>query len=155
MSSKFDDIKKIRRVIIDGLSEFSTAELNQIPEGFNNNIIWNIAHLIASQQGLCYFRSGQEMPLGQTFFDLYKAGTKPETILTEEEIGQIKELFFSTIDQLQTDYNKQIFNNYQPFTSRYGVELDSIDKTLNFISFHEGIHFGTIAALKRLVKKTA
>lgn len=152
MSNRFDDIKKIRKVIIDGLDGFSATELNQVPEGFNNNIIWNIAHLIASQQGLCYLRSGQEMPLGQEFFNLYKAGTKPEAEVTEEEISRIKELLFSTIDELETDYNKQIFNNYHAFTSRYAIELDSIDKVLSYLLFHEGIHFGTISTLKRLVR---
>jgi len=40
------------------IEDFSLEELNKIPEGFNNNIIWNIAHVIATQQALVYGLSG-------------------------------------------------------------------------------------------------
>lgn len=36
MDSRFDDIKKIRKVILKMVDEFSAAQLNEIPEGFNH-----------------------------------------------------------------------------------------------------------------------
>jgi len=36
------------------ITPFSLEQLNKIPEGFNNNLIWNIAHCVVTQQLLCY-----------------------------------------------------------------------------------------------------
>ncbi|WP_205896842.1 DinB family protein, partial [Pseudomonas viridiflava] len=50
--------KKHQNFILDLVKDLSIEQLNKIPDGFNNNIIWNIAHLTAAQQNLCYTRSG-------------------------------------------------------------------------------------------------
>ena len=36
------------------LKSMSLKELNTIPKGFNNNIIWNIGHIVVTQQLLAY-----------------------------------------------------------------------------------------------------
>lgn len=33
---------------------YSLEQLNKIPAGFNNNLIWNIGHIIVAQQSLIY-----------------------------------------------------------------------------------------------------
>ncbi len=151
MNKLIDDIKQIRGVMLKSVSGLSPAQLNKIPEGFNNNIIWNLGHLVASQQGLCYFRSGLAMPVGQDYFNRYKADTKPEGEVSEAQIDTIKSLLISTLEGFKIDFSHDLFADYQSFTSRYGVELSNINEALKFVLFHEGIHFGYIMALKRLV----
>ncbi|MEO6849784.1 MAG: DinB family protein [Mucilaginibacter sp.] len=122
-----------------------------MPAGFNNNIIWNMAHTVSAQQGVCYARSGLELTVEDKYFTLYKPGTKPEEILSEGEIEIIKQLMMTTLDRLQTDYGNKIFINYTPVVTRYGVELSDIESAIDFLPFHEGLHLGYIMALKRLV----
>ena len=43
--------------------------------------------------------------LGEDFVNTYKTGTKPEKFVDAAEIERIKQLFFSTLDQLEIDYN--------------------------------------------------
>jgi len=133
------------------VKDLSTEQLNKIPEGFGNNIIWNLAHLIAAQQSICYLRAGLKAPLGEDFVNSYKPGTKPEKFLDSAEIETIKQLFFNTLDQLEADYNNSIFTGYTTVTTRYGVALNNIDDGINFLPFHEGYHMGVIMGLKRLV----
>jgi hypothetical protein len=47
-----------RQFLLDQIAGLTTEELNQIPRGLNNNIIWNLAHLISGQQGIFYARAG-------------------------------------------------------------------------------------------------
>lgn len=148
-----DDSKKVRISILNTISNLSAAQLNEVPAGFNNNIIWNIAHIVASQQGLTYFRSGLEMPVGDDYFKTYKSETKPEGPLSDHEIEKIKGLILTTIDQFQEDYNRRLFSNFQSFTSRYGIEFNSIEEVIPFVTFHDGIHFGYVMALKRVISK--
>lgn len=53
-------LKKLRFAILKTIEQLPTEQLNKVPDGFNNNIIWNVAHLIASQQNLCYIKAGQK-----------------------------------------------------------------------------------------------
>jgi hypothetical protein len=74
-------------------------------------------------------------------------------LISENEITQIKELLLTTLDKFEIDYDKKIFGNYTAWSTRYGIELASIDDSIKFLPFHEGLHAGTILAIKRLVTK--
>jgi hypothetical protein len=74
-------------------------------------------------------------------------------MVNDDEIEHIKELLFTTLDKFEVDYDKKIFGNYTAWSTRYGVELASIDDSIEFLPFHEGLHSGTIVAIKRLVTK--
>ena len=149
MNKVFDIILKPRIGLVKLIESLSLEQLNEIPSGFNNNIIWNAGHLIAAQQGICYKRGGLGLRIDEGLFLAYKPESKPEKFIGKDEVEQISGLLISTIEQLETDYNNNLFTNYTPWTTRYGVELSNIDQVLNFLPFHEGLHFGTIGAMKR------
>jgi hypothetical protein len=85
------------------------------------------------------------------FLGKVSAGFKTGGIMDDDELAHIKQLLFITLDQLETDYNKQIFGNYTAWLTRLGDELTCIDDCLKFLSFHEGLHSDIIIALRRLV----
>ncbi|MEO8764393.1 MAG: DinB family protein [Ginsengibacter sp.] len=151
MTKNIDNLEKIRHFLIDNINELSAEQLNKVPPGFNNNIIWNLGHLVSAQQGICYVRSGLPVIIEEKYFTEYKSGTRPGLFVPAEDIQKIKELLFSTIDRLTHDLEKNAFAHYPGWASRYGVEINNIDDALVFIQYHEGFHSGTILALKRLV----
>lgn len=149
---QFDKLKKVRHHLLDKISGLTPSQLNNIPNGFNNNIIWNLAHLTATQQGISYLRAGLNPVIDVAFVRSYLPGTKPEKDLNKEEIETVKSLLLSTIDWFERDYQNKIFVNYQSRPTRYGVTLNNIDDALEFLLFHEGLHTGYIWALKRTVQ---
>jgi hypothetical protein len=151
MTKQIEIIRKTRSFLLENLKGLTTEQFNHIPDGFNNNIIWNLGHMIAAQQGVCYIRAGIAPRLGEDFISAFKSGSKPGEPLNTAGIEQIKDLLFTTLDQLKEDYNNQIFGGYTAWTTRYGVNLTSIDEAINFIQFHEGLHSGCCTALKKLV----
>ena len=146
-------LKQTRQHLVGILDGLSTDELNDIPFGFNNNLVWHIGHLVASQQGICYKRAGIPMNIDDAVFETYKPGTKPEKYVDQQEIDSLKTSLLSAIDRFDEDYNKGIFKDYPSWTTRYGVELNNIDEAITFLLFHEGLHLGYVMALKRLVTK--
>ena len=58
MQKKFDDLLETRKFLLKIISSLSNEQLNKIPVPFKNNIAWNIAHLVVTQQLLCYKLSG-------------------------------------------------------------------------------------------------
>ena len=152
MDKQFEILSKTRQFVLNLISGLSTQQLNEVPPGFNNNIIWNVAHLIASQQGVCYFRGGLPLAIQEELFLAYKPDTKPQGMVEEAQIEEIKKLLLSTVDQLKADYTNGLFKNNPPWTNRYGVEHSTIDDSINFLLFHDGLHTGYIMALKSVIK---
>ncbi|WP_316805500.1 DinB family protein [Pedobacter nototheniae] len=151
MQPTIQQIKNTRKYILELVKDLSVEQLNKIPEGFNNNIIWNIAHLTAAQQNMCYVRSGLNIAVEDQHFTPFLSGTKPEKFITEPEINFIYEVLLNSMDSFETDYSNGIFVQFDPWSKRYGMKLNSIEDAINFIPFHEGMHIGYIMALKKLV----
>jgi hypothetical protein len=153
MQKHFDTLKTIRTAALNLINSLSAEELNKVPEGFSNNIIWNMGHVVAALNGLCYRRSSMPMQVSDGYFDRYKPGSKPEAPATEEEIARIKELLTSSIEQLEADYNAGLFKDkpYERVTTRYGVTITSIEDAITFLAFHEGMHIGYVMAMKRVL----
>lgn len=154
MDNRIEKIKKVRTFLLDQLVGLSDEQLNRIPDGFNNNIIWNLTHLICAQQGICYLRAGQKAIVAEKYISPFFTNTKPDRFIQGDEISEIKSLFVDTIDKLQEDFDKKIFGNYTPSPNIfrvYGFEIKGIDDAFDFLLYHEGYHTGTILALKKLV----
>jgi formate dehydrogenase maturation protein FdhE len=95
--------------------------LNTIPEGYSNNLIWNIAHIIVVQQMLVYKLSGLPMMISDEMVEKYKKGTKPEDIATQAEVDEIQLLLMETINQTESDLENKIFTNYQEYPTSAGL----------------------------------
>jgi len=151
MTSQIRAIRETRSFLLEQLKDLTAEQFNRTAEGFNNNIIWNLGHMIAVQQGICYKRAGLPTLINDDLWHRYKSGSAPWSFISEDEIASIKQLLVITLDQLETDYKKQIFGNYTTWVTRNGVELANIDDGIKFLAFHEGLHSGVIMAIMRSV----
>ena len=149
MTWTFDICLKNRQLLESFLDKFTLDELNKIPPGFNNNIIWNIAHTIVTQQLLVYRNSDLPMVVSDDMVAKYKKGTKAEDIVNQQDVYEIRSLLFSSLDKLIEDYNKGLFKNYIAYTVSTKSTLTNVNEALEFNNFHEGIHLGYILALKK------
>lgn len=154
MTYTFDICLKSRQLLERFIKNHTTEELNTIPEGFNNNIIWNIGHSIATQQLLTYGLSGLKPKLDMAFIDRYRKGTKPEGLVTQEEVALMHTLLFTTLAELQEDYEAGLFKDFKEYTlSTTGGTLTNVGEALEFNNYHEGLHLGCVIQLSKLVKK--
>ena len=153
MTFTLDVQQKTRGFLNNYLEKLSLNDLNTIPKGYNNNIIWNIGHIIVTEQLLVYKLSGLPMLVNDELISKYMKGTKPEGNVTQEEVDDIKGLLFSTIQQTKTDYNSGKFTDFQEYVlSTTGNTLTKVEEAISFNLFHEGIHFGYIMALVKALK---
>lgn len=145
-----DLIRASRKKILEITNDLSLDTLNRIPADMNNNIIWNLAHLIAVQQNHCYINTGLTPLVEVSFIERFKPGTRPEGFIGEAEYETIKEHLLTDIDQLEKDYSDNRFVNSRQFVSKTypGLVIDRFDDILTFVAFHEGLHLGYIMAMK-------
>lgn len=141
------------RGIFNKIIENNTLEdLNKIPKGFNNNIIWNIGHVLVTEQLLAYKLSGLETNVSEDMINTYKKDSKPKGDISEKEVNEIKDLLFSTIEKTKLDYQNEVFKTFNEYTvSTTGNTLTNIEDALQFAVLHEGLHLGYVLALLRSI----
>lgn len=153
MEFTFEVLKNTRGILSKIIENTSVEELNKVPAGFNNNIIWNIGHLVVTEQLLAYKLSGLEIKISETLVSKYRKDSKPDGDVSEEEIAEIQGLLLKSLAGTENDYINGVFKNYNAYTvSTTGNTLNNIDEALQFILVHEGIHYGYILALLKAVK---
>ena len=149
MQKQFEILNITRSNILKTIEDLSLEQLNMVLTGFKNNIIWNVAHLVVTQQLLCYKLSGLEMYIDKDLVEKYKKGSEVDFIVNQEEVDNIKKLLMEFPNRLETDYNNSIFENYAEYPTSYNITLNSIEDAIQFNSAHEALHFGYIMAMKK------
>jgi hypothetical protein len=151
MNQTFDITRTSRKILSQMLQNYTLEQLNKIPEGYNNNLIWNIAHIVVVQQMLTYKLSGLPMMISDEMVEKYKKGTKPEHIATQAEVDEILSLLSQTIDQTEADFSSENFKNYSEYPTSTGFVLKSATDAMAFNYFHEGLHIGIIMSLRKFI----
>ncbi len=151
MEKQFEIYRITRKTLIEDIAGLSVEQMNKIPDGFNNNIIWNLAHMIAAQQGACYKRGGHAMLIDEEIFEMFKPGTIPTGFVDEKQINHFKHLFLKTIDDWEKDFKEGLFFQNPSWRQSMGIEFNNMEETINFLMYHDGLHRGVITSLKKLV----
>jgi len=142
-----------RKLIHQAAAGLSQEQLLNIPPGFDNNIAWNLGHIVVVQQLLHYKLSGLEMHVTEEQIAMYRTGTSPADWHEEPDASLFLPLLDDLANQLAADYQAGKFANYQSYTTSTGISLPTIEDAIAFNNFHEGLHLGFILALKNLVVK--
>ena len=151
MNKQFEVLKRSRELVLKRIEGLTSEQLHTIPEGFNNNIAWNIAHLVVTQQLLHYKLSGLNCLAPDELIEEYRKGTFPTKEFTEEEFEEVKELLLGLPETLQEDFEAGIFTEYEEYETSTGFVIDSIESAIAFNNLHEGMHLGIIMTLTKLV----
>ena len=152
MKSEIAILRATRNNYLKALDGISLAHLNEIPQDYNNNLIWNAAHAVVTQQLLCYGKSNLELKLPKTIIELYRKGSKPESDISQAAAIQIKGWLTESVDWMEEDLKAGLFITFNEYPTSYGFLLTSIEDAIAFNNVHEGMHLGYIIALKKHLK---
>ena len=151
LSNSIKMLKTERQLLLRGIENLSEEQLLKIPEGSKNNILWNLGHIIVTQQVLHYTLSRLEMRIPKELASIFRTGTSPSVWKETPNISEIKSLLLELPDKILEDYNNGLFKEFRPYKTSTGVQLNSFDDAITFNHFHEGTHAGIILGLiKRL-----
>ena len=151
MKIQFDVLRKSRDLVLKELHGLTLAQIHTIPAGFKNNIAWNVAHLVVTQQLLHYKLSGLNCLCPDDLIEAHTKGTLPTKTFSEEEFEEVKELLVGLPDTLEEDFEAGIFVNFNEYPTSTGFVLNSLETAMIFNNFHEGVHYGIIRSIKRFV----
>ncbi len=153
MERQFHIMRENRTAFIRLVEELSLEELNEVPEGFNNNIAWNFNHMVGVLVVLNYGRAGVAHSMPAERIQKYARGTRPEGWIDQEEMDYFKSHAIRLVNQFESDWNAGLFTKYEPFTTSLGVSVMNNADSLHYTATHDFLHYGYAMALRRLVKR--
>jgi len=151
MKNQFNILKNSRTLTLKVIDSLTLEQLHKIPDGFKNNIVWNIAHLVVTQQLLHYKLSGLQCLCSDDLIATHKKGTFPTISFSQEEFNEVLDLFIGLPATLEEDFEAGIFNNFTEYPTSTGFVLNSIETAISFNNYHEAMHLGIIMSIKKLV----
>lgn len=147
----FDITRKTRENLLKVIDGLSVTQMNTIPEGYTNNLVWHLGHVLATQQLIVYRLSGTEVLITDNIIDEFRKGTKPENKYTKDDISELKEMFIQVIDHSEEDYDTGAFGAFSEYPTSYGMTLKSLEEAIMFNNVHEALHLGMVMSMKKLV----
>lgn len=150
MKNEIELLKIVRQRLLDLVVDKELDYLLEIPQNFNNNIFWNAAHCVVTQQLLQYKLTSTEMKVSVFFIDHFRKGTNARDVeVGERELIDLKEYLVKTPLWLEEDYANEAFGKYIPYKTSFGLELSTLEDAIRFNNVHEGIHLGYSLAIKK------
>ena len=153
MEKIFDITIQNRKILYKILKRTPPELLFEIPEGYRNNIWWNIAHVVATQQILVYKFSNLPARIDDSLVRKFRKGTLPDISPADEEIDHIAAFLLSTAEWAQEDYENGVFKEYNEYKTSTKVILRNVEDALAFNLYHEGLHLGVILSLEKILLK--
>jgi len=151
MTKQFDINRFSRNILLALVQDLSLQQYNTIPKGFNNNIVWNLGHILISQQMLTHGLADLPFAVDTALVKKFGKGSECHTNYTLEEIEIVKANFLTALEATEIAYNNGDLKNYKAYTTSQGFSLNSIEDGIAFSNFHEGMHLGIIMDLKKLI----
>ena len=151
MEATFRIWETSRNLYKNFLDNYSLEQLNTIPAGMSNNLIWNIAHVIVSQQKLVYALSGLTMHISDAMFEKYQNGSRPDGKTTQTEVDEIKKFLLEMVEKTKSDFEAGIFKEFHPYQTKTGFYLGTFTEAIAFNNYHEGVHLGIMMSIKKYI----
>lgn len=123
------------------------------PDGFPNNFRWNAGHVyITAEDYLHDADRNYEITLPE-WKDLFLDGTRPsewpEVVPSKEEIiAALKE----QEERIEKYFSDKLNNQASVTRDINGTLLDTVESSLQFVTWHEGIHLGVSKSIRDALK---
>jgi hypothetical protein len=140
------------RQFLKGLvNKFTLEQMNHVPEGFKNNLVWNLGHVLVVQQRLVYALSGLPNYFDKETADKYLPGTTPQMPVSQEELNHLIASIDLLYEQTVSDFEAGKFQQFHPYQTHTGFQIPDWNTAVNFNNFHEGVHLGYMLAMSHLL----
>lgn len=140
-----------RNIYLKFFDNYTLEQLNTIPAGMSNNLIWNLGHVVVSQQKLVYALSGLPMHIPDSLFEKHQNGSRPDGKTTQAEVDEIKKLLSEMVEKTKADFEAGVFKEYHPYQTKTGFHLGTWKEAMEFNNYHEGIHLGIMMSIKKYI----
>ncbi len=144
----FNQLESYRSYVV-GVAETLTAEQAEIiPNGFKNNVRWNLGHMYLDQFLWIQAVTKEKAPVPEQFNDWFGYGTSPDNFTDETpSFEELLELLKAQPAYIKDLYADRLEEEFAPTE----MGMHTVEQVLVRTIFHEGMHLQTILDLKKLM----
>ena len=145
----FQQLENFRGYLLNA-ANVSEAEAEIIPNGFNNNIRWNLGHVYTEQYMWIETLINEEVAIPPEFNEWFGWGTSPADFTSETpSLEKIRTLLNGQLSEIKEKYGERLEEEFPP-TELW--EMSTIEQVLLWTNFHEGMHLQKITDIKNVMK---
>ncbi len=144
-----NQLETYRSEILGILEEVTEEEAEMIPEGFNNNIRWNMGHIYLDQFLWLQAITKEKVDVPEQFNMWFGYGTSPSDFdYDTPSFEELKILLKKQPAQIKERYGDRLEKEYPSID----MGMHTIEQVLIRTIFHEGMHLQTILDLKKCIR---
>ncbi|MEK4148019.1 DinB family protein [Robertmurraya sp. FSL W8-0741] len=144
----FNQLEAYRSLTLKTIENISEEQAELIPNGFNNNIRWNLGHLYLDQYLWIQAVTKEKVNLPEVFQRSFGFRTSPSDFTAETPSTQeLKTLLKNQPSEIKKLFGERLEEEFEPTD----MGMYTIEQVLIRTIFHEGIHFQAILDIKKFL----
>lgn len=123
------------------------------PEGWPNTIRWNAGHIYAEAEGFLHDADHNYKIIRPDWMDLFLDGSRPSE--WPEDVPSKEEIIDALIEQekrIENYFSNRLQNKASYVRDVNGMFLNTVEASLQFVTWHEGIHLGILKSLRLAIR---
>lgn len=145
----FKQLELYRSRTVKWIEAVDPAIVGIQPVNFNNTIHWHIGHILLVQDRLTLLFSGQEMILPEEYQGWFGNGTKPADWVTAPPTFEV---LLQQLKEQPARLQQYLSGNLTAKLTVAFLDMETVEESLNYTFYHEGIHLGCLMAIKRAIE---
>ena len=150
-SSLVKAMRENRSYAMAQLVGLSNEQYLEILSGLNNNILWNVGHILFDQCYKLYHPCGLALPVPEAYESWFASGSSPRDWAEGPDVGEVVEKFGSVNEIVIADYEKGVFTGFHPYRLEDETPVDTIEESIVLDLAHGGMHYGVIVTMKAVL----
>ncbi|GIP39835.1 hypothetical protein J31TS4_31150 [Paenibacillus sp. J31TS4] len=143
----FQQLKLNRSRTLEAAASVTEEEADRIPNGFNNNIRWQLGHILTTQERMAFRFIGEPLGLPEELTGLFVNGTKPaDWTSAPPDLATLRRLLEEQPERIRERLQGRL---QTPLTLPF-KDFTALEEALVFSIGHEAMHAGFLKALHRI-----
>ncbi|MCU6713277.1 DinB family protein [Paenibacillus sp. J5C_2022] len=146
----FEQLRTYRSELLELMENLTEKEADVVPEGFTNNIRWNLGHVLLDQYLWISALTKEEPPVPTRYQLWFGYGTNPSHFTGETpSLSELMAMLKEQPRVIEEKYRDRMEEEFAPVD----MGMHTIEQVLVRTIFHEGLHIGAISTMMRKMKQ--
>lgn len=149
-------IRETRQLVQTTVDRIRPEQAEAFPDGFRNNLVWQVGHLLTTQELLILGLTGNKTFIPDEWKSWFAKGTSPADFteatpdwpMLVDQLGPNCERVLGRLADMDLSLHLA-----QPYQTSTGPVLARVGDVAVFSALHEAIHLGIIKAYVQLLRR--